>query len=416
MTAMLLLITIILSFYLTSTLMNNIKEEMKNHLTYTQAIFVDQLDYENHIDTVLFRELSNNEIIISRTLNLKENPLNFKFYNHDGKEYVTLSKYYEHKDLYYTIIRNISHESNLISNIYKMMLGLILLGIVFILLYANHLSKKLMDPLKKLTSKFSVMHENLLHKLETKDLPAEFNTLGDSVNLLITKVSSSITYRQELYIGTAHELKTPLAVMRLKNQITLMKYKKHDEIRETLEQNIESIDTLNAMIHNLLEYGRAEGAQFEQPQRVNLITLMMKKCEEYELLAHSQDRNFIYHFDIPHFRINVQSLLFMQIFQNFIQNALRFSPKDGLVSLSTRMDLNNFIIEIKDEGEGIDESQDFFAPFKRSLESTGAGLGLFLAQNAAESMGVSISLKNRQDETGAIASISFPLNRFLLKD
>jgi len=80
------------------------------------------------------------------------------------------------------------------------------------------------------------------------------------------------------------------------------------------------------------------------------------------------------------------------------------------------MDLNNFIIEIKDEGEGIDESKDLFAPFQRSLESTGAGLGLFLAQNAAQSMGVIISLKNRKDESGAIASISFPLNRFLLKD
>jgi len=388
---------------------------MEDHITYTQAIFYDQKDYENHIDSLLLKELSNNEIIISTQPDLKKYPLDFKFYQHDKKEYISLTRYYEPKKLYYTIIRNISQESNLISNIYKMMLGLILLGIIFILLYANHLSKKLMEPLAKLTSKFSTMHENLLNKLETKDLPAEFNTLGDSINLLITKVTSSITYRKELYIGTAHELKTPLAVMRLKNQITLMKYKKHDKIRETLEQNIESIDTLNAMIHNLLEYGRAEGAQFEQPQRLNLITLMIKKCEEYELLAHSQNRNFIYHFDIPHFRINVQSILFMQIFQNFVQNALKFTPKGGLVSLNTRMDLNNFIIEIKDEGEGIDESKDLFAPFQRSVESTGAGLGLFLAQNAAQSMGVNISLKNRKDESGAIASISFPLNRFLLK-
>jgi two-component system OmpR family sensor kinase len=416
MTAMLLLITLILSLYLTSEIRSNIKDEMDNHLTYTQAIFVDQQDYENHIDSVLFKELSNNEIIISTKLDTEKNPLGFKYYYEEGKEYITLSKYYEHKNLYYTITQNITHQTDLMFNIYKVMFLLISIGMILIVFYSNHLSKKLMTPLKKLTEKFSAMHENLLHKIETKNLPVEFNTLGESVNLLITKVTSSITYRKELYIGTAHELKTPLAVMRLKNQITLMKYKKHDTIRETLEQNIESIDTLNAMIHSLLEYGRAEGAQFEQPKRLNLITLMMKKCEEYELLAHSQDRNFIYHFEVPHFRINVQSLLFMQIFQNFVQNALKFTPKDGLVSLSTRMDLNNFIIEIKDEGEGIDENKDLFAPFQRSLESTGAGLGLFLAKNAAESMGVSISLKNRKDESGAIANISFPLNRFLLKN
>jgi two-component system OmpR family sensor kinase len=106
----------------------------------------------------------------------------------------------------------------------------------------------------------------------------------------------------------------------------------------------------------------------------------------------------------------------MQIFQNFIQNALKFTPEHGLVSLDTRMDTDNFIIEITDEGQGLDSDKDLFAPFQRSLESTGAGLGLFLAKNAAESMGVTIDLKNREDTTGAIASIAFPLNRFLLKD
>jgi len=416
MTAVLLIITLILTFSLTNTIMSNIKQEMVAHLNHTQEVFYDQLDYENHIDSNLFKELSNKEIIISKSLDLTKNPIGYQFYSKDGKEYIRLSRYYEPKKLYYSIIRNITYEKSLINNIYTMMLIFILIGIVLILIYAKHLSKKLMLPLQQLTEKFSAMHENLLHKIDTTALPHEFVSLTDSINLLITKVSTSIRYRQELYIGTAHELKTPLAVMRLKNQITLMKYRKNDKIKETLDQNIESIDTLNAMIHSLLEYGRAEGAQFEQPQRVNLITLMMKKCEEYELLAHSQERNFIYYFEIPHFRINVQPLLFMQIFQNFVQNALKFTPKDGLVSLKTRMDLNHFIIEIRDEGEGIDESKDLFAPFQRSQESTGAGLGLFLAQNAAESMGVTISLENRKDQQGAIASIKFPLNRFLLKD
>jgi len=416
MSAGLFLIAIILSFYLTSALMDNIKEEMKNNLTYTQAMFFDQEDYENHIDTVMLKELSKNLITISSTLDLQEHPLDFKFFKKDKQDYITLSEYYEPKKLYYTIQRNISHEKNIIKNVYLIMFGFILLGLAFILFYTHNLTQRLMHPIEKLTHKFFTMHENLLNKIDTSELPKEFISLAESINLLITKVSTSINYRKELYIGTAHELKTPLAVMRLKNQITLMKYKKPDKIKETLEQNIESIDTLNAMIHNLLEFGRAEGAQFEQPQRLNLIKLMMKKCEEYELLAHSQERNFIYHFEIPHFTIKVQPLLFMQIFQNFIQNALKFTPKGGLVSLNTRMDLNHFIIEIKDEGEGIDESKDLFAPFQRSLESTGAGLGLFLAQNAAESMGVKIALQNRKDTTGAMASISFPLNRFLLKN
>jgi len=417
---MLLLIAISFSVFITSKLMDNVKYEMTKHLDYSKKHFVSQLDFENHINAAFYKELSGNQITIFSEFDAKQHTLGFtnreKLKDDDVVEHLTLTHYDKSKKLYYEITRNITYEKNLMQSVYSMMFGIILFGIIIIIFYTNHLSKKLMSPLQKLTNRFSTMHENLLHKIKIEELPTEFISLADSMNLLITKVQTSINYRKELYIGTAHELKTPLAVMRLKNQITLMKYKKQDKIKEALNQNIESIDTLNAMIHNILEYGRAEGAQFEQPQRLNLINLMISKCEEYELLAHSQDRNFIYHFSIAEFRINVQPLLFMQIFQNFIQNALKFTPKGGLVSLNTRMDLNNFIIEIEDEGEGIDETKDFFAPFKRSVESTGAGLGLFLAQNAAESMGVVISLKNRPNKNGAIASISFPLNRFLLKD
>jgi two-component system OmpR family sensor kinase len=416
MAGLLLVITVIFSLYFSYKLNKNIRNNMQYRLDFAKSHFYNQKDYEAETNTLLEKVLSHFEIKISKTNDPKINPLGFKPYTKNNQHYLSLTEYFPQSKKYYTISKDITDKYELISSLYLTMGILFLLSLLFIVYYTRLLSKKIMAPLETLTNQFTDMHESLLQPIETKELPLEFRKLSESVNLLITKVSTSIKYRKELYIGTAHELKTPLAVMRLKNQITLMKYKKHDNIRETLEQNISSIDTLNSMIHNLLEFGRAEGAQFEQPQRVNLIRLMATKCEEYEILAHSQNRDFIYHFNIPHFRINVQPLLFMQIFQNFIQNALKFTPKNGLVSLKTRMDTDNFIIEILDEGEGIDESKDLFAPFQRSLESTGAGLGLFLAQNAADSMGVEIDLQNRKDTKGAIASISFPLNRFLLKD
>ncbi len=391
---------------------NELKEEAKNIVLH----YSTEVEYDSKQELSLLNNFSPYTIKISKNSTKKHLDSVIVPIKKGERRVYRLKESFLDDKMLLEIERDITQESQYMTTMYYIITFILIAGILFILYYATLLSKKIMAPLEALTYQFTDMHESLLHEIDTKELPEEFAKLADTVNLLITKVKTSIKYRQELYIGTAHELKTPLAVMRLKNQITLMKYKKHDNVREALEQNIESIDTLNAMIHNLLEFGRAEGKQFQKPERINLIRLMASKCEEYELLAHSQERDFIYHFDIPHFRINIQPLLFMQIFQNFIQNALKFTPKGGLVSLDTRMDPDNFIIEIKDEGEGIDESKDLFAPFQRSLESTGAGLGLFLAKNAAESMGVHISLENRKDRKGAIASIAFPLNRFLLKD
>ena len=416
MTAMLIFAIVILSIYFSITLTNNIKDEMRQQAKYIINNYPTQADYDEKINHTFIKEMSHYEIFIQPNNSYKSLKKRILAYKKDNRDFLELTQNYTTNENFLIIKRDITSERKLISRMYLIILTMVILGIIFILYFATILSDKLMRPLQVLTHKFTNMNESMLHHIDIKELPTEFVKLAESINLLITKISTSINYRKELYIGMAHELKTPLAVMRLKNQITSMKHKKQDKIKETLQQNIDSIDTLNAMIHNILEYGRAEGAQFEKPERINLIRLMATKAEEYELLAQSQNRSFIYHFSVSDFRVNVQTLLFMQIFQNFIQNALRFTPEKGLVTLQTRMDDNNFIIEIIDEGIGIDPTKDFFAPFKRSLESTGAGLGLFLAQNAAESMGVSIKLKNREDREGAIATICFPLNRFLLKD
>ena len=67
-----------------------------------------------------------------------------------------------------------------------------------------------------------------------------------------------------------------------------------------------------------------------------------------------------------------------------------------------------FHIFVIDEGIGIDETKDLFAPFKRYGNQTGAGLGLFLAKSAADAIGAKITLKNRTDREGTIASLLIP--------
>ena len=417
MTALLIVPILVITIYFSHTLKENIKDEMRLHSNYIINTYSSQQEYDENFNFSSLENVSHYKIHMFTDYNLKKKNNIIISYQENNVEYLELIQAYSNNsNTYLSIKRDIKNETILVKKMYYTIAIISILGFLFILYYSTILPKRFMNPLQILTDKFSNMNEGMLQPISLKELPEEFKSFANSFNRLITKIQTFINYRKELYVGTAHELKTPLAVMRLKNQITLMKYKKQDKIRETLQQNIDSIDTLNAMIHNILEYGRAEGAQFEKPKRINLIQLMASKSEEYELLAHSQNRDFIYHFSIPHFKIYLQELLFMQIFQNFMQNALRFTPEGSLVSLQTRTDKNYFIIEIIDEGPGIDESKDFFAPFKRSLDSTGAGLGLFLAKNAAQSMGVDIDLKNRENSSGAIASIRFPLNSFLLKE
>ena len=410
MTAILLSVSFFFVLYTHNYINNNIDDELKHQASYIQDNFHDESDFRKRFPQSSIDKLFETYVDLVETED-KVGSRTIKEGNIYYREYLSTFEISKKK---LKLRRNITNEKEFIFNLYIVMFLLALVGIGFILFIASKLSSELITPIQKLSDKVSNVNESILNPINLDSFSQEFRQLGESVNQLIQKINSSINFRRELFVGLAHELKTPLAVMRLKNQITNMKYKKEDKIKETLQQNLDSIDTLNNMIHNVLEFGRAEGMQFEQPKRTNIIRLMAERAEEYELLAHSKNRNFIYHFDVEHFTIYIQPLLFMQIFQNFIQNALRFTPENGLVTLQVKTDPDYFIIEIVDEGPGIDESQNFFAPFKRSLESEGVGLGLFLAKNAAESMGVKLTLKNRTDgHSGAVASIMFPYSRFL---
>lgn len=120
------------------------------------------------------------------------------------------------------------------------------------------------------------MDENYLTQINKANLPIEFHPLADSINSLTTRIETNIKFKKELFIGVAHELKTPLAVMKLKNEVTLMKDREAQKYKDTLKLTVEQINDMNKMISSILDIGRAEGAQFEKPEEIDLVQYMQR--------------------------------------------------------------------------------------------------------------------------------------------
>ena len=203
---------------------------MRTQATYIINNYSTQQEYDESINKNLLSNLSGYEISILSDSNYIRQK-NIVAYKDGEKSFLEFTKHYPHHNKYVKIKRNISQEQGLITQMYFVVLVMIIIGVIFIIFFSYILSKKLMHPLKILTHRFTNMNESMLQYLDLKDLPIEFEKLGESINFLITKIQTFINYRKELYVGTAHELKTPLAVMRLKNQITLMKHKEQDAIK-----------------------------------------------------------------------------------------------------------------------------------------------------------------------------------------
>jgi len=336
----------------------------------------------------------------------RKRDISYEQFSKDGRDYMSIYHIYEKpRSSYLKIERDITGTKELLSKILKSIIISSFLALFLILAYAMFLSETLLYPIKAITRRLSRMNESFLEQIDLTNMPDEFVPLGESVNRLIERIQNFVKYQKELFIGTAHELKTPLAVMKTKNEVTLIKEREPQKYIDTLKINNKTIDEMNKMISSILEIGRQEGAQFEKPVEVDLIQFLKDKSKDFSLLAKGEGKRVEIDLEPEKYCIISQPTLLTHILQNFVQNAIKFTPKDGVIKIKSRQNGDEFIIEVLDEGEGIDESKDLFAPFKREGNKAGAGLGLFLAKGAADAIGAEISLKNRKDGKGAVAKI-----------
>lgn len=322
--------------------------------------------------------------------------------------YLTIIYPFKLQDLsYLKVTKNITPTKQLLNNILHSIFIINSVGFVLIILYALTLSKMLTAPVATLSKRLSNMNEHLMQTIKIDELPVEFESLGVTINHLINRVQNFVKYQKELFIGTAHELKTPLAVIKLKNQVTLIKKRTPEEYIEALKTTNKAVDDMNNIVSNILNIGRQEGAQLEKPQQVDVIAVLKEKARDFKLLADNENKELIMNFSPDSFMATLQVSLLNQIVQNFLQNALKFTPNEKRVFIRSYQNNVGLVIEVLDEGCGIDETVDLFAPFKRQGNKSGVGLGLFLAKSAADAIGATIELKNREDgQSGTKASLT----------
>jgi len=336
-----------------------------------------------------------------------ENIISISRFEEGKRSYLKLIYPFNEADLNYLYItKDISSIDTLLKKILNSIFIINAIGFLVVILYAIGLSKMLILPVSTLSNRLSNMNQHLIKPIKVEELPEEFEPLGETLNRLIARIQNFVKYQKELFIGAAHELKTPLAVIKLKNQVTLIKKRTPEEYIEAIKITNATIDEMDKIVGDILNIGREEGAQLETPDEVDVIALLQNKANDFMLLAKNENKDLKTKLSPNLFMATLQTKLLNQIIQNFLQNALKFTPEGKKVILQSSLHEKGLLIEVIDEGCGIDDTVDLFAPFKRQGNKSGVGLGLFLAKSSAEAIGGQIAIKNRNDGIdGSVASL-----------
>ncbi|MFT7859858.1 MAG: HAMP domain-containing sensor histidine kinase [Sulfurimonas sp.] len=398
--SLILIFSSLLYFYIEKSIYDEKKDELVH---YAQNISNYKAVYD-------FGELPDNFLSLSIeliTLNAKMEELDVYEKTLENKTYLTLIYPFDIENkIYLKLVKDITKTKHLLHKILNYIFIINIVGFLLVILYAVALSKMLASPIKKLSQDLANMNEHIMKPIQMDEIPSEFSPLAGTINHLIARIQNFVKYQKELFIGTAHELKTPLAVIKLKNQVTLIKKRSAEEYIEAIKTTNKTVDEMNIIVSNILNIGRQEGAQLDEPQEVDVIELLKEKANDFALLAENEGKSLEMRFAPDVFMATLQVGLLNQILQNFLQNALKFTPQEKKVTLRSSQDDYGLLIEVIDEGCGIDESVDLYAPFKRQGNKSGVGLGLFLAKSAADALGAKISLENRTDGVdGTVASL-----------
>ncbi|SFV50416.1 Sensor kinase cusS [hydrothermal vent metagenome] len=397
--SLMIIFSSILYLYIEESIYNEKIEEL---IHYANNI----VQKKSLIDNISMQDTLGLSIDIIKLNNMQEE---YEVYQNSTPKSSSLTLIYPYdpsKMLYFKITKDITKTKDLLDKILHYIFIINIAGFGLVLLYAIALSKMLVTPIESMTKRLANMNEHLMNEIKINELPTEFRPLAETINHLLNRIQNFVKYQKELFIGTAHELKTPLAVIKLKNQVTLIKKRTPDEYIEAIKTTNKTVDEMNVIVSNILNMGRQEGAQLDKPQQVDVIEFLKSKANDFQLLAKNENKELTMNFQPNSFLATLQVSLLNQIIQNFLQNALKFTPKGKKVSLVSYPDDYGLCIQVIDEGCGIDESEDLFAPFKRSGNKSGVGLGLFLAKSAADALGAKISIKNRSDGVdGTVATL-----------
>jgi heavy metal sensor kinase len=261
------------------------------------------------------------------------------------------------------------------------------------------------------------------HEIEESDLSRrvpvqsrdELGRLATTLNQMIERLEKAFKRQQQFTADASHELRSPLSVIQAESTLALNKERSANEYKHSLKVISNESAHMAKVIDQLLLLARADsGKESLSFEKIDLSELLAGIVENAEILC--REKGIEFRSDLMgNIHVSGDRAQLRQLFLNLLDNAIRYSPDGGTVSLTLRRTEEMAVIAIADTGIGIPEKdiphifERFYRVDKaRSREEGGAGLGLSICKYIAELHGGRIEVTSRLGQ-GSTFSVFLPL-------
>lgn len=275
-----------------------------------------------------------------------------------------------------------------------------------------------LSPLAELQERIRARSSDDLSPIDSRQVPEEISPLVGSLNEMLGRLAQTIDMQKRFIADAAHQMKTPLAGMRMQSELALRQVDP-GEIHRSLEQLAKSSESATRLVNQLLALARAEnqphaGLAFED---IELGALARAVVQDWVQASFTHDIDLGYEPHDEPVNIAGNAMMLRELLSNLIDNALRYTPAGGSVTVRVRRDGQHALLEVEDTGPGIApaERAHVFERFYRILGSSasGSGLGLAIVREIAQQHGAEVDIFNNprshsKKYPGSLFRLTFP--------
>ena len=275
------------------------------------------------------------------------------------------------------------------------------------------LAKVALRPVHKMIATIhQIRAENLKLRIDVPATRDEIQALAVTFNEMIARLDESFTSQRQFMEDISHELKTPLAILKGELEVALKKVRPAAEYETVLFSSLEEVNRLVRIVENLLTLARFDTKTVTlEPEPLNLNELIQSALDDVRVLAQQKSIILSFHHRQPVF-LNADRNQIRRLVLNLLDNALKYTPGGGTISVDLGQEQEAIKIEVSDTGTGIPQGDlprifDRFYRVEKSRGGSGFGLGLSISKSIVEAHHGRIDVQTTLNR-GSIFTIFFP--------
>ncbi|MCM2548780.1 sensor histidine kinase [Burkholderia glumae] len=248
-------------------------------------------------------------------------------------------------------------------------------------------------------------------RVKVEPLRSELRPIVSAFNQCLEIIEKQTAMQRRFIADAAHQLRTPLTLLGTQLQYAR---RQHDpeQVQDTLKAMARSNRSLVALTNQLLTLAQAEAADYAQYAgvKVDLRAIATGTIEQLALLAQRRRVELAARLDAPDAFVNGNEQLLAVLVFNLVDNAIRYSPEGGIVTVSLEAAPEAVRLAVADEGAGIAAGlrEKVFEPFFRASPLPGSGLGLAIVREIARAHRATLRLDDGPGGRGLLVTAAFP--------